>query len=322
MKIGIVGATGLVGRTILQVLEERRIIPAELRLFSSKRSAGTVLPFNNRDYQVEELTEKGVCERFDYLLFSAGKEVSMSFAPLAEETGNCIIDNSSAFRKTRPLVVPEINSYLLQDYQGIIANPNCSTIQLLLALYPLDRLFGLKRLIVSTYQSISGAGNSAIEQLLNERLAKIKGGQPVEEFIDLNLIPAIGDIDSAGRCQEELKMHYEIKKILGLGELEVAVTTVRVPVIYGHSESVFAEFQRDIDLNMIADAWKQASLIRFSENEIISPRRTEGSDLSYVCRLRKGVSSKSILFWNAADNIRVGAASNAVNIMQKMIENT
>ncbi len=318
MKIGIVGATGLVGRTILQVMEERKLFPDRLRLFASFRSAGTAISFNKREYITETLQENNMQEHFDFLLFSAGKEVSLHYAAIAERSGNNVIDNSSAYRKDRPLIVPEINSELLKGYRGIVANPNCSTIQLVLALFPIGKLYGLKRLVVSTYQSVSGAGNSAIEKLLGERKANVNSSLVEDKFLDLNLAAAIGPINEAGHSQEELKMQYETAKILGLDKLEVAVTAIRVPVLFGHAESVFAEFDCQVELEKIVKAWEQESFIGYSKN-IITPRQAEGSDLSYVCRLRGGCTADSILFWNVADNIRVGAATNAVNIMQSLI---
>lgn len=322
MKIGIVGSTGLVGRTILHLLEESELEIDELHLLSSHRSHGKTIKFRNKDIIVETVKEQLLGEKFDFLFFAAGKDIAKELAPIAEKSGSTVIDNSSAFRKTHPLIVPEINGYEVRTYQGIIANPNCSTIQLVLAINPLHQEYGLKSVIISTYQSVSGSGNTGIEALLHERnTGSYCMESPFTEQIDLNIIPQIGEFDSSGYCEEEHKMHYELRRIISEPNLQVVATTVRVPVITGHSQSIYLECNQDIDLERIADIFYQNHRIGFYGRDYISPLEIIDRDRSYVCRLRKGLNSKSILFWNVADNIRVGAATNAVNIM-KYILNT
>lgn len=321
MKIGIVGATGLVGRKIIEIIDGTAMEVSELKLFASNLSAGKSIKFRDTEYKVEQLSFQAMRENYDYLLFSAGKEVSLNYASAAENAGNIVIDNSSAYRKSRPLIVPEINGHLLKGYRGIIANPNCSTIQLVLALHPLNRLYGLKRLIVSTYQSVSGAGNQGISALMSQReqAANQSSGYSEKTTIDLNLFPLIGEAGNDGYCEEETKMRYETGRILSLPELKMAVTTVRVPVLYGHCESVYAEFEKDIDYESLEEVWQNEEYIEYLPEHFITPKEVEGSDKSYICRLRKGLDAKSILFWNAADNVRVGAATNAVRILKQLM---
>jgi aspartate-semialdehyde dehydrogenase len=315
MHIGIVGATGEVGRMMLRVLEEMKIRVDKLQLYSSAKSAGTSLIFNKREIKIKELTAGAVKQKFDYLLFSAGGRVSSEFALIAEEAGNTVIDNSSAFRKSRPLIVPEINGSLLQGYRGIIANPNCSTIQLVLALYPLHRRFGLEEIIVSTYQSVSGAGNKGIKALIVERNG-MSQETPFPREIDLNVIPQIGSFDGNGECEEELKMISEIRMIMGETTLKIAVTTVRVPVVYGHAESVFARFREKIDCQEIPELYIPQPAVDYHGLNYITPKEIGESDKSHIGRMRSGYDEYSLQFWNVGHNIRIGAATNAVKILQ------
>ena len=320
MKMGIVGATGEVGRTMIKVLEERGHDFEELRLFSSKRSAGTKLSFNSKIIKAEELTEKSMEEGFDYLLFSAGKDVSKKFAPIAAKHGSTVIDNSSAFRMDPdiPLVVPEINANVLKDYHGIVANPNCSTIQLVLALNPLHAVYKLKHVVVTTMQAVSGSGRKGINELKDEIT---KSSDPVvyPRKIAYNCVPQIGAFRENGFSEEEMKMINETRKIMDC-TCVVDATTVRVPVIYGHSESVYAEFERKFSLNEVIKVLNKAPSIKVWKDY---PTAIEvfGSDLSHVGRLRISNDGKALMFWNVADNVRVGAATNAVKILEYFLRN-
>ena len=316
MKIAIVGATGEVGRMMLTCLQEYEVPVNDLSLFASSRSAGEQLFYEDRPITVQELDENALTTPYDYVLFSAGGSVAKSFAPIAARAGSVVIDNSSAFRMEPeiPLVVPEINGDLLETYKGIIANPNCSTIQMVLPLAVLDKLFGLNKVVVSTYQSVSGSGHQGILTLEKQRAGNTDNGI-YPQIIDLNVIPQIGVILDSGYSQEEEKMHLETRKILRKEKIAVCATTVRVPVIYGHSESVYAEFDMPVDLAMAAQALAESQSIEYSENSYLTPRELGSSDNSHVCRLRQGVDERSVCFWNVAHNVRLGAASNAVRIL-------
>lgn len=318
MNIGIVGATGEVGRTMLRVLEEKEIVADRLDLYASSRTAGSVLTFRRQEFEVQELTVEAMQKRHDYLLFSAGSEVSLKYAPIAEAAGNTVIDNSSAFRSTKPLVVPEINSELLDGYRGIIANPNCSTIQLVLALHPLHQSYALRELVVSTYQSVSGAGYKGMRALTAER-KKIKISTPFPREIDLNVIPQIGEFDLEGNSMEEQKMVKEIRKILNLPALKIAVTTVRVPVMYGHAESVFVRCEKEIILGKIRELFSSCSAIHYHEKGYLTPKEIGESDESHVSRVRHGFDRYTLQFWNVAHNVRLGAATNAIKILEHLM---
>ncbi len=320
MHIGIVGASGEVGRMMIKVLEEHKIEITKLDLFASKRSAGQKISFNDEYVIIRELTEKSMMKKYDYLLFSAGSSVSKKYATIAEKYGNTVIDNSSAFRSSEkiPLVIPEINGELLKNYRGIIANPNCSTIQMLLALNNLHKKFIIKKIVVSTYQAVSGAGHSALEEMINQRKGKTTH-RIFPKKIDLNVIPLIGEILENGYSTEEMKMQNETRKILRDKDISVLATTVRVPVSYGHSESVFCEFEKEISLESVQKILRNTESIVLSEKGIITPLDIVDSDETYVSRLRIGFDLHSINFWNVANNIRVGAATNAVRILEKHI---
>jgi len=318
MKIGIVGATGEVGRMMVKVLDESGIKVDELRLFASRRSVGKEVIFRNISYFVEELTEEVMKEKFDYFLFSAGSEVSKKYAPIAAEYGNSVIDNSSAFRmyENIPLVIPEINSYVLKDYRGIIANPNCSTIQMLLALNGIKNKYTLKKIFVSTYQSVSGAGNKGIKELQNQE----NGNPEVKNFskkIKNNIIPIIGNLLETGYTDEEMKMVNETRKIFDDYSIEVFPTTVRVPVYYCHSETVTFEVAGDYELKDIRNCIEDTEDVRYDDG-IVTPDDVAGSDITVVSRLRE--ISGFVSLWVVADNIRVGAATNAVRILKKHYE--
>lgn len=318
MRLGIIGATGEVGRMMLRVLQEREIRVTDLQLFASGRSEGTELDFRGKGYKVRKLTAKAMEEQFDFLFCSAGSSIAREYAPLAEKAGSIIIDNSSAFRHSHPLIVPEINGSLIKGYKGIIANPNCSTIQLVLALHPLHLRFEMSELIISTYQSVSGSGYQGIRALMEEREGSLKES-PYPREIDCNIIPQIGVFDENGDSEEERKMVFEIRKIFDKQDLQIGVTTVRVPVIYGHAESVFARFHRRVELNEISTLYSSFPAVEYYKENYITPKEIDESDQTHVARIRRGTDDHSLLLWNVAHNVRLGAATNAVKILQYVI---
>ncbi len=318
MRIAVVGATGEVGRMMITCLEEFRIDVSSLDLFASERSEGLTIYYNEETLKVQKLTKSSLCRKYDYVLFAAGGALSKQFAPIAADAGNTVIDNSAAWRREDliPLIVPEINGVLLAGYKGIIANPNCSTIQMVLALNPLHQKYGLNKVVVSTYQSVSGSGYKGIALLEQQRAgSNDKGIYP--ELIDLNVIPQIGAFLDDGYCQEEDKMHFETARIMGIPKLKVSATTVRVPVIYGHAESVYAEFDREIVLSEAEHALKKSPSVRYQDNTYMTPLNIGKSNDSQVSRLRYGVDINSLTFWNVGNNVRLGAAANAVRILIK-----
>ncbi len=317
-NIAIVGATGLVGRTMLKVLEERNFPINNLRLYASARSAGKKLNFAGKEYIVEETNEDSF-QDIDIALFSAGKEASKKYAPIAASNGCVVIDNSSAWRMDTavPLVVPEVNKEVLKDYKGIIANPNCSTIQLMLVLKPLQDNYGLKRVVASTYQSISGAGQSGIDKLMSEikNKAEIKS-ESIAYNTNFHTIS-----DENGFTEEEIKMINETRKILDLPDLPIAVTCVRLPILGGHGESVNVELNKEYNINDIRELLARSeNLILMDkplENIYPTPAVSKDKDEVFVGRLRIDNSVKNgLYFWVVADNIRKGAATNAVQIAE------
>jgi len=318
MKIAIVGATGEVGRMMIRNLAEFNVPISELDLYASRRSAGATLYYVDHAIKVLELTESSLLKHYDYVLFSAGAGVARSYAPLGLNSCDVIIDNSSAFRKEEhiPLVVPEINGDLLEGYEGIVANPNCSTIQMVLPLDVLNKLFGLRKVVVATYQSVSGSGHKGVQTLQEQRDGSSSPGE-YSSVIDLNVIPQIGALQDSGYCSEEEKMHCETRKILRNSEIAISATTVRVPVIYGHSLAVYAEFEREVDLAVAEDALSKAPGISFAANTYTTPLDLGNSNESHVSRLRYGTDLHSLNFWNVANNVRLGAATNAVKILMK-----
>ncbi len=320
MKIGIVGATGEVGRMMIKCLEEYDVKIDELKLFATKKSAGQSLYFNGNQYFVEELLEDSMKENYDYLLFSAGSDVSKKYAKIAEENGNTIIDNSSAWRRdeAKPLIIPEINSEVIASYSGIIANPNCSTIQMLLSLYPIHKINPIKKIVVSTYQSVSGSGKKGIEALSREEIDRYNESY-YKKQIRNNVIPEIGDYLDNGYTEEEEKMRFETNKIFGTDSIKVSATAVRVPVVYGHSESIYVELTNKLLAEDCKNLFSENDSVVLLENEIITPVELKKDNNTYICRLRNGVDDYSLAFWNVADNIRVGAATNAVRILKYLI---
>ena len=324
-KLAIVGATGLVGRTALKVLEEKNFPNFEYKLFCSKKSAGTKVKFMGKEYIANELTENSFNEGFNFAIFSAGGETSKKFAPIAASKGCIVIDNSSAFRmdKNVPLVVPEVNPEDIFWNTGIIANPNCSTIQAVVALKPLDNKYKIKRIIYSTYQAVSGAGVNALEDLHSQ--ADYNNLKKFSHPIYNNCLPHIDVFMDDGYTKEEHKMINETKKILGNENLKITATTVRVPIENCHGESINIEFEKDFNLDDVKQLLKNSKGIVLYDDitKDIYPIATvaNGTDNVYVGRLRRDVSQPNTLnMWCVADNIRKGAASNAIQIMQKIIE--
>ncbi len=325
-NIAIVGATGLVGRKMLQILEERNFPVKDLKLLASERSEGIELSFNGERLKVEKLTEekfKGV----DIALFSAGTDVSVKFVPEAVKRGCVVIDNSSAFRleKDVPLVVPEVNAEKISQHKGIIANPNCSTIQLVVVLKPLHDKFKIKRVVVSTYQSVTGAGKKALDQLMFE----IQGLKPqTPKFphqIAYNCIPQIDNFFEDGYTKEEHKIMKETKKILDDENIKITATCVRVPTIGGHAESVNIEFENKFSLEDIIQTLNQAPGVIVIDKPYESiypmPIFSNEKDDVFVGRIRLDQSIENGLnLWIVADNLRKGAATNAVQIAETLTQ--
>ena len=355
-KLAIVGATGVVGRTVLKVLEEKNLPISEYVLFASKRSCGTKLHFMGKDYEVRELTETSFDEGFDFAIFSAGGDTAKKFAPIAASKGCIVVDNSSAFRmeKDVPLVVPEVNPEEIKNHNGIIANPNCSTIQAVVALKPLDTKYHIKRIVYSTYQAVSGAGSKGIYDLENgihdfennqncitndgiqcsrckQKYAQnfeIKQDYALQKFpypIFNNCLPHIDVFLENGYTKEEKKMINETRKILKKPDLKITATAVRVPVFNSHSESINVEFEKDFDLEELILTLKNATnvIVQDDVKNNIYPLaiNATGHDEVFVGRIRRDESVKSgINLWVVADNIRKGAASNAIQIVEKLID--
>ena len=326
IKIAIVGATGMVGRMFLRVLEERRI-DADYTLFASAKSAGSKLQFFESEYTVRELTED--CfegQGFRYALFSAGGSISERFAPLAAKAGAVVIDNSSFWRMNPqvPLVVPEVNADVLKSIPlGIVANPNCSTIQAVVPLKALDETYGIKRIVYSTYQAVSGAGQRGYADLEDGLCGALPKKFP--HPIANNCIPHIDVFLPNGNTKEEQKMIDETRKILDRSDLRVTATCVRVPVFHGHSESINVELKKPYDVEEVKALFERAEGIIVQDdpqnNVYPMPIRAAGTDPIYVGRIRRDDSVENGLnFWCVADNIRKGAATNAVQILQELLK--
>lgn len=323
-KLALVGATGLVGRTAIQVLEEKKLPISEYAFFASKKSAGSIVTLFEKEYIVQELTENSFDVGFDFAIFSAGSDTAKKFAPIAASKGCIVIDNSSAFRMVDdvPLVIPEVNSEDLNHHKNIIANPNCSTIQAVVALKPLDEKYKIKRIVYSTYQAVSGAGKHGIEDLENtlKGLEAKKFPYPIAN----NCLPHIDNFMDNGYTKEEIKMIQETRKILHRPDLRVTATTVRVPVINSHSESINVEFENDFDLEELKLVLKNSPGIILQDDikNNVYPLATNASgyDDVFVGRIRRDDSIPfGINMWVVADNIRKGAASNAIQIAQKLM---
>ena len=320
-KLALVGATGLVGITARTVLEEKNLPISEYKFFASKKSAGAKINFLGKEYTVQELDEYSFDEGFDFAIFSAGGETSKKYSPIAAAHGCIVVDNSSAFRmdKDVPLVVPEVNPDDIKKNHGIIANPNCSTIQAVVPLKPLDDKYKIKRIVYSTYQAVSGAGKKGVDDLENGTCTKFP------YTIINNCLPHIDVFEGNGYTKEEMKMINETRKILGKPDLRITATTVRVPVANSHSESINIEFEKDFDLDELKTLLKNSPgiVVQDDPTRNIYPLaiNANGTDEVYVGRIRRDESVPyGVNLWVVADNIRKGAATNAIQIVEKLIE--
>lgn len=330
LRVGVVGATGAVGREMLKTLEQRKFPATSVRALASSRSAGQEIPFRGEQLVVEELTE-GSFQDMDLALFSAGGSTSEKFAPIAVRAGCVVIDNSSAWRMDPevPLVVPEVNPDDLAKHKGIIANPNCSTIQMVVVLKPLHDVGKIQRVVVSTYQSVSGTGQKAIQELENQVRQMFNMQEPEAKVypyqIAFNCLPHIDVFLDNDYTKEEMKMVLETKKILGDKNIRLTATTVRVPVFYGHSESVNVETEKKITAAEARVILSQAPGVQVLDNpkEKVYPMpiHAAGEDLTFVGRIREDESiTNGLNLWVVADNIRKGAALNAVQIAEVLLE--
>lgn len=327
MRIAVVGATGMVGRVMLQVLEERNFPITEIIPVASERSIGKTIEYKGKEYKIVSMQD-AVEMRPDIAVFSAGGETSKQWAPKFAEVGTTVIDNSSAWRMDpdRPLIVPEINADILTTNDKIIANPNCSTIQLVMVLNPLHKKYGIKRVVVSTYQSVTGTGKDAVEQLNGE----IEGRDVAKVYpyqIFKNALPHCDVFDEeTGYTKEELKLTREPRKIMSVEEMNITATAVRVPVQGGHSESVNIEFENDFDLAEVRKLLSEQEGIIVQDNPDTNSYPmafySEGKDDVFVGRIRRDMSQpKTLNCWIVADNLRKGAATNAVQIAEYLVKN-
>jgi aspartate-semialdehyde dehydrogenase len=324
MRVAVVGATGLVGTKILQVLAERNFPVTELIPVASSRSIGKEVIFNGKSYQVVSI-EDAIAAKPAIAIFSAGGSTSLEWAPQFAAAGIRVIDNSSAWRMdpTKKLVVPEVNASVLNADDFIIANPNCSTIQMVVALHPLHQKYKIKRVVVSTYQSVTGTGKQAVDQLFSERKGeKIHADQMAYKYpIDLNIIPQIDIFLENGYTKEEMKMVNETCKIMQDDTIKVTATTVRIPVVGGHSESVNVEFENEFDLNELTALLAQAPGVVVQQDDAAEfypmPLWAHEKDDVFVGRLRRDETQpKTLNMWIVSDNLRKGAATNAVQIAE------
>ena len=325
-RVAIVGATGLVGEALLAILQQRSFPISELTLLASERSAGQTIDFNGKGYKVELLDDFDF-KNIDFSFFSAGAAVSRVFAPKAANAGSVVIDNTSEFRYDDhiPLVIPEVNPHALKDFKenNIIANPNCSTIQMLVALNPIHRAARIKSINVSTYQSISGAGRSMLNEY-DRQVVDSNYPENEENFFAHNVIPQIGLFENNGYSLEEMKMVWETHKIFEDKSIEVNPTAVRVPVRFGHSESIGVVTQKHLNIGQIRALLSESSGIQLMDDDESYPiplREGEGTDAVYIGRIRADLNhSNGVNLWVVADNIRKGAALNSIQIAETIIE--
>lgn len=325
MKIAVVGATGLVGNVMLQVLLERKFPFTEILPVASEKSIGKKIDFNGSQLEVIGM-KQAISLKPDIAIFSAGGSTSLQWAPEFAKVGTTVIDNSSAWRmyENIKLVVPEVNAHVLTKDDKIIANPNCSTIQMVVALAPLHKKYKIKRLVVSTYQSVTGTGVKAVKQLENERKG-VHGEMAYPHPIDLNCFPHGGSFEENGYTSEETKLVNETRKIIGDQTIQVTATVVRIPVKGGHSEAVNIEFEKDFDLDEVKKLLASSTGITLqdepSKNIYPMPKYSEGKDDVFVGRIRRDFSQpKSLNIWIVSDNLRKGAATNAVQIAEYLVE--
>lgn len=324
MKVAVIGATGMVGQVMLKVLEERNFPVSELIPVASEKSVGKKIVFKGEEHTIIELSE-AVFKKPDIALFSAGGETSLEWAPKFAEVGTIVIDNSSAWRMdpTKKLIVPEINASTITSEDKIIANPNCSTIQLVMALKPLHRKYKLKRVVVSTYQSITGTGVKAVRQLENE-MAEKKGEMAYPYPIHKNALPHCDVFEENGYTKEEMKLTRETRKILGDETIALTATAIRIPVVGGHSESVNIEFEQDFGLSEVRLLLNNFPGITVQDNPDVNnypmPLFAQGKDDVFVGRIRRDYSQPNTLnMWIVADNLRKGAATNAIQIAEYLL---
>lgn len=329
-NVAICGATGAVGETILKVLQERNFPVEKLKLLASYRSAGKKYKFLNQDIMVEELT-KDAFKDTEIVLFSIGAELSKEFAPIAVENGATVIDNSSAFRmdKDVPLVVPEVNPQDVLGHKGIIANPNCSTIVMVVAINPIHKISKIKRIVASTYQAVSGTGRKAIEELKKQSRAVLNSKEVKSEVypvqIAFNILPHIDDFYEDGYTKEEMKMVHETHKIIGDNSIKITTTSVRVPVFTSHSLSVNLELEYKLTREDVREILSKAPGVKVMDDpeNLIYPTTLDssGNDLAYVGRIREDNSVENgINLWIVSDQLRKGAATNAIQIAEILIE--
>ncbi len=329
-NVAIVGATGLVGQEFIKVLGQRNFPMSSLHLFASDRSAGRKLTVNDRELEVKETTQQSF-DGMDIALFSAGYEISQHFSPIAAQAGTVVIDNSAAFRMDPeiPLVVPEVNADDMKEHKGIIANPNCSTIQLVVALYPLHKANPIKRLIVDSYQSVSGTGAAALEELSEQARQVLEGRTVVPHVyphqIAFNILPEIDLFMDNGYTKEEWKVVEETRKIMHAGDIAISATCARVPIFIGHSEAVHIEFSEPMSPDTARRILAEAPGVKVLDDPNISlypqPWSVAGSDEVFVGRIRKDSSHDcGLAMWVVADNLRKGAALNAVQIAETLVE--
>lgn len=325
MKVAVIGVTGMVGQVLLELLEKRDFPLTELIAVASERSTGKKINFKDKTQTIVSI-EDAVAQKPDFALFSAGGGVSKEWAPKFAEAGTTVIDNSSAWRldPTKKLIVPEVNGATLTDEDKIIANPNCSTTQLVMALYPLHKKYKIKRAIVSTYQSVTGSGKAAVDQLVSEEKGT-KAKMVYPYAINRNAIPHCDVFEENGYTKEEMKLTNETVKILGDQTVSVAATAVRIPVVGGHSESVNLEFEQDFSLAEIRKALNDFPGITVQDNPDMNvypmPAMAEEKDDVFVGRIRKDFTAKNALnLWIVADNLRKGAATNAIQIAEFLVK--
>lgn len=326
MKLAIVGATGLVGSEMLAVIAQRNFPFDELLLVASEKSVGKKIEFRGKSYEIISM-QAAIEAKPDIAIFSAGGSTSLAYAPKFAEVGTTVIDNSSAWRmdKNKKLIVPEVNAHLLTREDKIIANPNCSTIQMVVALHPLHQKYTIRRIVVSTYQSVTGTGKAAIDQLMNERAGNTNAPKVYPHPIDLNVLPHIDVFLENGYTKEEMKMINETKKIMGDDRIAITATTVRVPVIGGHSEAVNVSFEKDFDLEELREILRNAQGVIVEDdvknNLYPMPILSKGRDEVFVGRLRRDESAPATLnMWIVADNLRKGAATNAIQIAEYLLK--
>jgi len=332
MKVAVVGATGLVGTKMLQVLAERNFPVTELLPVASENSVGKEVEFKNNKYKVVGMQE-AIDAKPDVAIFSAGGGTSTEWAPKFAEAGITVVDNSSAWRMdpTKPLVVPEINADILTTNDKIIANPNCSTIQMVVALAPLHKAYKIKRIVVSTYQSVTGTGKKAVDQMMGERNKSVAGKETEYPMayqypIDLNVNPQIDVFTDNGYTKEEMKMVNETRKIMRDDNIRVTATTVRIPVMGGHSESVNVEFENDYDLAEVKNILEASPGVVVVDDlanaKYPMPKDAHEKDEVFVGRLRRDDTQPNTLnMWIVSDNLRKGAATNAVQIAEYLVAN-